>query len=75
MPLLDGFDATRMIRALEQSRGSAHMPIIAVTASAMDDDRQRCMVAGMDEVMCKPFSRDKVQALLQRVAQAAVQPV
>ncbi len=74
MPLLDGFDATRRIRDLEQRRGSAHMPIIAVTASAMADDRERCLAAGMDEVMCKPFSRDEMQALLQRVADRVVQP-
>jgi two-component system, sensor histidine kinase len=69
MPVLDGFDATRRIRGSELERGAARVRIVAVTASAMAEDRRRCLDAGMDEVVSKPFSRDEMQALLERVMQ------
>ena len=55
MPVLDGHDATRAIRALEASKGMRHMPIIAITASAMPSERERCLETGMDDVLVKPF--------------------
>jgi signal transduction histidine kinase len=67
MPVLDGFDATRQIRRLELERGAPRVRIVAVTASAMAQDRERCLEAGMDEVMSKPFSRDEMEELLERV--------
>ena len=58
MPVLDGFAATREIRALEASDESLrnrHVPIIAMTASALQGDPERCLAAGMDEFMSKPL--------------------
>jgi HPt (histidine-containing phosphotransfer) domain-containing protein len=63
MPLMDGLQATRKIRELEKSGGS-HVPIVAMTAYAMKGDRQRCLEAGMDDYISKPFrSEDIVQML------------
>ncbi|EHR70387.1 signal transduction histidine kinase [Burkholderiales bacterium JOSHI_001] len=71
MPELDGFDATREIRALEGPSGDGRRtPIIALTANAMAGDRERCLAAGMDEHLPKPFTRDQLQAALQRWLQA-----
>jgi CheY-like chemotaxis protein len=64
MPLLDGFDATRRIRRMEQARGSQRHRIVALTASAMTQDREKCLAAGMDAVLAKPFSRDEMKAVL-----------
>jgi CheY-like chemotaxis protein len=65
MPELDGFEATREIRALETAQG-ARVPIVALTASAMEGDRERCLGAGMDDYLSKPFTRRDLMAVLQR---------
>ena len=53
MPEMDGFEATRCIRELEKSTGS-HVPIVAMTAHAMQSDRDACLLAGMDGHIAKP---------------------
>ena len=63
MPETDGFEATRIIRALE---GERHTPIIALTASAMRGDRERCLAAGMDDYVSKPVSPEQLEAVLRR---------
>jgi CheY-like chemotaxis protein len=55
MPLLDGMEATRIIRAKETQGDAPHTIIIAVTAHAMAEHRQRCLDAGMEAVMTKPI--------------------
>jgi CheY-like chemotaxis protein len=67
MPVLDGFEATARIRATDRSRG-IRTPLIALTANAMDGDRERCLLAGMDGYISKPVSRD---VLLDTIAQFA----
>ena len=62
MPNMDGIEATRQIRALEA--GHTRTPIIALTANAMDSDREHCLAAGMDDFMSKPFHAEKMFALL-----------
>jgi two-component system sensor histidine kinase/response regulator len=66
MPLLDGYDATREIRRREASRNGGHIPIVAMTANAMEGDRERCIAAGMDDYMAKPISVEKLDALLDQ---------
>jgi CheY-like chemotaxis protein len=66
MPVMNGLDATRIIRTKEQA--GQHVPIIAMTANAMDADRVACLNAGMDEHMPKPFKIETLQTLLAKWA-------
>jgi CheY-like chemotaxis protein len=63
MPVLDGVAASRAIRLLP---GRAEVPIIAMTANAFDEDRQKCLDAGMNDFLTKPVHFDKLCALLLR---------
>ncbi len=67
MPLLDGYDTAQTIRQQEATTG-AHLPIIAVTAHAMDQNRQRCIQAGMDLFVTKPFKTLELLAMVQSAA-------
>ncbi|MCH2222621.1 MAG: response regulator, partial [Dechloromonas sp.] len=60
MPLMDGIEATRAIRSLEATEGLPRTPIIAMTANAMQRDRQRCLDAGMDDYISKPIRADQL---------------
>ena len=62
MPEMDGFEATGAIRRLPGSR----KPIVALTASALKEDRRRCTAAGMDDFLAKPVSRDALARVLER---------
>ncbi len=64
MPLMDGFDATTAIRAEEGDR--RHAPIIALTAGAMQEDRERCLAAGMDDYLAKPVRKADLLAAVGR---------
>ena len=70
MPWMDGLEATRHIRDHEKATGRPPMPIIAMTAYSLAGDRERCINAGMDDYISKPFKpeelRDKSRALLKR---------
>ena len=66
MPEMDGFEATRAIRAREQAGGGRRLPIVALTANAMAHDREECLEAGMDDHLSKPFSMAKLQEMLDR---------
>ncbi len=66
LPRMDGFEATRVIRARERRLGSPRVPIIALTANAMKDDREACLAAGMDEHLAKPFETRTLGNLLSR---------
>jgi CheY-like chemotaxis protein len=66
MPEMDGFQVTRMLRRQEALNGHRRTPIIALTANAMEGDRERCLEAGMDDYLAKPFSRDQLLLALGR---------
>jgi CheY-like chemotaxis protein len=65
MPEMDGFEATRALRELEVKRGGPRIPIIALTAQALEGDRERCLDAGMDDYLAKPFKPDQLGKVLQ----------
>ena len=65
MPELDGLSATRRIRQWEQANGG-HVPIIAMTARAMQGDRERCLEAGMDDYLSKPIDSERLRQLVSR---------
>ncbi|MFO0627550.1 MAG: response regulator [Polyangiales bacterium] len=64
MPEVDGFEATTAIRA--QWRAERPLPIVALTANAMPDDRARCVEVGMDDFVAKPIRVDELKRVLQR---------
>jgi CheY-like chemotaxis protein len=65
MPVLDGFAATAAIRELETKSG-IHTPVIAMTAHAMKGDRERCLAAGMDDYISKPFRPHELYEAVER---------
>ncbi|MFT3857735.1 MAG: ATP-binding protein [Aquabacterium sp.] len=66
MPVLDGIEATRRLRVWEHQQGRSPIPVIALTANAMNNDRERCMAVGMNEHLPKPFKQSELQATLMR---------
>ncbi len=69
MPVLDGLEATEIIRSAETGSGR-HVPIVALTAHAMDGDRERCLAAGMDAFIAKPFRAEEIYAVVEQIAEA-----
>jgi CheY-like chemotaxis protein len=69
MPVMDGITATKSIRDRERDRGG-HVPIVAVTAHALDQDRQRCLAAGMDDYLPKPIRTPDLFATITKYCQA-----
>jgi two-component system sensor histidine kinase/response regulator len=74
MPVMDGVTATTEIRKREHDMGG-HLPIIAVTAHAMDQDRKRCLAAGMDDYLPKPIRSIDLFAAINRFALQVDAPV
>ena len=68
MPVMDGFETTRAIRQMEAAAGGpSRIPIIAVTAHAMEGDREQCLEVGMDGYLAKPYTRQQLQEEIDRV--------
>jgi CheY-like chemotaxis protein len=64
MPVMDGFEATKAIRA--RNTGQRRLPVIAMTAGALDEDRDRCLAAGMDDYLAKPVDLESLDKVLAR---------
>jgi CheY-like chemotaxis protein len=66
MPDMDGYEATKRIRAIEADRGAPPVPIIGVSARAMDGDRENALAAGLDDYLTKPLREEELKAVLER---------
>jgi len=64
MPVMDGYEATQAIRELEQASLLRRMPVIAMTANAMEGDKNKCLEAGMDDYVAKPVKQDTLKQVL-----------
>ncbi len=65
MPVLDGFEACAALRKREALLGT-HIPVVALTANAMQDDKTRCLAAGMDDYLAKPYTGEAMLTVLER---------
>ena len=74
MPVMDGYSATMRIREWERMQGRVRVPIIAVTADASADDRQRCLDAGMDDFLAKPIVWQQLVGVLRVWLPKACEP-
>ncbi|MET0333336.1 MAG: response regulator, partial [Rhizobacter sp.] len=66
MPVMDGFEAVRRIREHEGEQGLARTPVVALTANALQGDREHSLAAGMDDHLAKPFRDEDLRAILRR---------
>lgn len=65
LPVMDGITAVRKIRELESST-SRHTPVLAITANAMIGDKEKCLAAGMDDYLSKPFNSSQMISMIER---------
>ena len=75
MPVMDGLEATQRIRELESVSSVPRIPIVAVTAHALKGDRERCLEAGLDDYLPKPFRKSEVDAVLRHFFESDPQPI
>ncbi len=75
MPEMDGFDATRAIRAHESAVGLDPIPIIALTANALSGDKEKCLAAGMTDFVSKPYRSDVLRSAVERWALGTEHPI
>ena len=66
MPLMDGFQATQVIRERERASGVSEIPIIALTANAFASDKEKCLASGMSDFLSKPFMPDDFEAMIAK---------
>lgn len=66
MPKMDGYELTQSIRQIEKDKNRKHIPILAYTANTLDEDFQRCLAAGMNDIIVKPVSLSKLHAILSK---------
>ncbi|MDJ0909161.1 MAG: response regulator [Woeseiaceae bacterium] len=73
MPVMDGFTATETIRREEAEQNRAPIPIVALTANAIAGDRERCLEAGMNDYLSKPFSLPQLKAIIEKQTSASTE--
>ena len=66
MPVMNGFDATGLIREFENNEGKSRCPVIALTANAMQGDREKCIESGMDDFMSKPIIMNELFCAIEK---------
>ncbi len=66
MPVMDGFEATKQIRGFEAAAINSNIPIVAMTASAMKGDKEKCLEAGMNDYLSKPISLNNLKQILEK---------
>lgn len=69
MPVLDGYEATKLIRSGEAGSMYLQVPVVALTANAMKGDREKCLAAGMDDYLSKPFDSRALKSVLKKYLQ------
>lgn len=74
MPRVDGFEATRRLRTWEQNGHRPRVPVVALTASAMEQNEERCRAAGMDAFVAKPVNLDMLRAVLEQYCPHSADP-
>jgi CheY-like chemotaxis protein len=72
MPVMDGLEATRKIRAIEENVPRHSIPIIAMTGNVMDGEKEKCFEAGMNDFIGKPFTLEVLSNLIQKWQQSSV---
>jgi signal transduction histidine kinase/DNA-binding response OmpR family regulator len=75
MPRMDGYKATAAIRQMEKSMGRGGVPIIALTANAFTEDRDRCLEAGMNDYLAKPYQRDSLLSMISHYLGADMEQI
>ena len=71
---MDGYEATRQIRQLEQQQGRERTPIVAMSANAFNEDVSKAYLAGMDDYITKPMSLQEIKKVLQSIKEKEQQP-
>ena len=75
MPNVDGFTATKTIRAFESETQRAHVPIIAMTAFTMPEDQEKCLAWGMTDYISKPFTQEKLRDMMLKHLPASMHAI
>ncbi len=71
MPIMNGYEASRKIREIENAMGIKRTPIVALTAYVSDEDKDRCFASGMDDFLAKPVDKNELKRCLEKNVESA----